>query len=263
MRLTIMFLTTLLALTFVTTSSAARRHVDYAEPTTQMEFVFIKGGTFDMGDVSKKDLTASPAHKVTVNDFYMGIFEVTFDQFDLYCEKKKKKKPDDEGWGRGNRPVINVTWQEASDFAKWLSKKAKRKFRLPTEAEWEYAARAGTVTKYWWGNKPGENNTNCKDCGSRWDNRMTAPVGSFSPNPWGLYDILGNVAEWLLDSRHEDYNGAPTDGSAWTGKEFPTFRMDRGGYWHSYVIDLKVYDRSYHVASNPKDTIGFRLVMEP
>lgn len=236
---------------------------DYREPTTGMEFVLIQGGKFDMGDISSKDLTASPAHRVTVPDFYMGVYEVTFDQYDQFCEATDREKPDDAGWGRGNRPVINVNWYDAVAFTEWLSKKTGRKFRLPSEAEWEYAARAGTTTRYWWGNQPGTNNANCKDCGSRWDDKMTAPVGSFSANPWGLYDIIGNVSEWLLDTRHENYVGAPTDGSAWIENGNDQFRMDRSGYWHSYVIDLKSWDRSYHLADNPKTNIGIRVVLEP
>ena len=109
--------------------------------------------------------------------------------------------PDDNGWGRGKRPVINVSWQDAVDFATWLSKKNKRTFRLPTEAEWEYAAKAGTSTPYWWGHKLLPGMAVCNACGSDWDGKSTAPVGSTKPNPWGVYDMNGNVWEWV-----ESYN---------------------------------------------------------
>lgn len=125
--------------------------------------------------------------------------------------------PIDYGWGRNRRPVIHVSWNDAKAYVAWLSKMTGREYRLLTEAEWEYAARAGTTTAYYWGDEIGKNNTNCNGCGSQWGGRKTAPVGSFAPNAFGLYDMFGNVWEWVEDCFHNNYEGAPTDGSAWGG----------------------------------------------
>ena len=124
-------------------------------------------------------------------------------------------KPADEGWGRGRRPVINVSWDDATAYANWLSKKTGKPYRLLSGAEYEYATRAGTQTAYPWGDAVGTNNANCHSCGSQWDARQTAPVGSFPPNGFGLYDMVGNVREWTEDCYHDTYSDAPKDGSAW------------------------------------------------
>src|SRR5205823_12154354 len=125
-------------------------------------------------------------------------------------------KPSDYGWGRGRRPVINVSWDDAKAYAAWLANRTGKAYRLLSEAEWEYAARAGTTTVYFWGDAIGNNNANCDGCGSQWDKRQTAPVGSFKSNAFGLYDMAGNVWQWVQDCYHADYQGAPTAGSEWT-----------------------------------------------
>jgi formylglycine-generating enzyme required for sulfatase activity len=120
-------------------------------------------------------------------------------------------KPSDQGWGRGYRPVINVSWDDAKAYVAWLAKKTdKFWYRLLTEAEYEYAARAGTTTAYPWGSAIGKNNANCDGCGSQWDGKQTAPVGSFAANGFGLYDMVGNVSAWTEDCYHDSYSGAPT-----------------------------------------------------
>ena len=160
----------------------------------------IPSGTFIMGSKSKYK-HEKPAHKVTIaKPFAIGIYEVTFDEWEA-CFKAGgcQKIPDDHNWGRGKRPVINITWQETKEYLAWLSKKTTQKYRLPSEAEWEYAARGGTTTEFSWGNEVGENNANCRDCKSKWSKKSSAPVGSFSPNPFGLYDVHGNEWEWMED----------------------------------------------------------------
>ena len=235
---------------------------DYVEPTTGMEFVLIKGKSFDMGDFSKKDDFATPPHKVHVKDFYIGKYEVTFDQYDQFCEATKRDKPSDEGWGRGNRPVINVTWQDAVAFAQWLSKKTGKTFRLPSEAEWEFAAKSGLSTPFWWGHQPVEGTANCKDCGTAWQGQKTAPVGSFKANPYGVHDMTGNVYEWCADLRNDNYINAPSDGSAWlTG--MPGWRISRGGSWYQYSSEMRYFARCWDRENNHFKDVGFRLVMEP
>ena len=197
------------------------------------DMVSIPGGTFRMGDLNGGgDDDERPVHSVTVPDFKLGKFEVTFTQWDACVADGGcgRYTPDDKGWGRGNRPVINVSWDDIQGFIDWLNSKTDGNFRLPTEAEWEYAARAGSTTKYSWGNSIGSNRANCNDdCGDRWNN--TAPVGSFSANAWGLHDLHGNVWEWVQDCSNDSYVGAPTDGSAWTSGDCG-LRVIRGGSWY-------------------------------
>ena len=202
------------------------------------EMVMIAAGSFRMGDIQGGgDSNEQPVHSVSVGQFAMGKYEVTFAEYDKFAEATSRSKPDDEGWGRGNRPVINVYWNDATAYAAWLSDKTGKQYSLPTEAEWEYAARAGTETKYWWGNTASHEYANYgKDqcCGGlaegkdRW--KYTSPVGSFSANPFGLYDTSGNVWEWVVDKWHDNYEGAPTDGSLWE-QGSSNYRVLRGGSW--------------------------------
>ena len=137
--------------------------------------------------------------------------------------------PDDQEWGRVNRPVIDVSWEDARQYVRWLSRKTGERYRLLSESEWEYVARAGTTTRFNWGNEAGYSRANCAGCGSRRDSNQTSPLGSFSPNAFGLYDVHGNVWEWVEDCWHDDYEGAPSDGSAWTAQGDCSRRVLRGG----------------------------------
>ena len=196
------------------------------------EMVWIPAGKFRMGDIQGGgNPDKQPVHEVSIKRFAMSRFEVTFVEYDKFAEATGREKPNDQGWGRGNRPVVVVSWKEATAYTEWLSEQTGKSYRLPSEAEWEYAARAGTETQYWWGNEIGKNRANCKDCGSQWDAKQTAPVGSFAKNPFGLYDTVGNVWEWVIDKYHDSSEGAPTDGSAWdkTGSD----RVLRGDSYYN------------------------------
>ena len=141
--------------------------------------------------------------------FAVSKLEVTADEWDACVVLGGCTWPAPEtGFGRGTRPVMNVSWDDAQQYVAWLSTRTGKTYRLLSEAEWEYAARAGTSTAYFWGNEIGNGNANCNGCGSQWDHRRTAPVGSFAPNAFGLHDMHGNVWEWVQDCMHEDYNGA-------------------------------------------------------
>jgi len=223
------------------------------------EMVQIPAGTFQMG--SNEYDKEKPVHTVTMKSFAMGKYEVTFEEYDKFCEATGRSKPDDEGWGRGKRPVINVSWDSAKDYAKWLSEQTEKDYRLPSEAQWEYACRAGTTTKYWWGNEIGKNNANCDGCGSQWDNKRTAPAGSFKPNPFGLYDVHGNVWEWLEDEWHDSYSGAPSDGSAWVERDSYKHTL-RGGSWLGNDINLRCAIRYSYTTGNMFNNGGFRLIIE-
>jgi formylglycine-generating enzyme required for sulfatase activity len=169
------------------------------------EMVVVPAGSFQMGNVEgggEKDET--PVHAVTIQKpFAIGRYEGTFDEYDQFAKATNRKLPADQGWGRGHRPVINVSWEDVNAYVKWLSEQTGKRYRLPTEADWEYAARAGKETAYWWGNDFIKGMANCNGCGSQWDNKQTAPVGSFKPNALGLYDTAGNVWEWVEDCYHE------------------------------------------------------------
>jgi formylglycine-generating enzyme required for sulfatase activity len=199
--------------------------------------VRIPAGTFVMGfpdgEGGRFEAEATQ-HKVHVHAFELGKYAVTFAQWD-YCVSDggcAAYRPDDRGWGRGSRPVINVSWDDAQRYLKWLSARTGKAYRLPTEAEWEYAARAGTTTARHWGDKIGSGNANCSGCGSQWDGRETAPVGSFKPNALGLHDMLGNVWQWAEDCYRDTYEGAPDDGTAVSRDADCNLRVARGGAWN-------------------------------
>ena len=200
------------------------------------QMLVVPAGSFTMGSPENEPGRSSnegPQHKVTIaQQFGVGQFELTFDEWDACVADGgcNGYRPSDQGWGRGQRPVINVLWDDAKAYVAWLAKKTGKPYRLLTEAEYEYAARAGTTTAYPWGGAIGKNNANCDGCGSRWDNKQTAPVGSFAPNGFGLYDMVGNVWAWTEDCYHDSYIGAPTDGSAWTSGDCRR-RIFRGGSW--------------------------------
>jgi formylglycine-generating enzyme required for sulfatase activity len=155
--------------------------------------------------------------------------------------------------------VINVSWDDAKEYVAWISAKAGAPYRLLTEAEWEYAARAGTQTAYSWGEKIGRGNANCNGCGSQWDARQPAPVGSFAPNAFGLYDMAGNVWEWVEDCYHDDYDGAPTDSSAWTVDGDCSNRVVRGGSWDSNPQSLRSANRGRSSGVIRVNYLGFRV----
>ena len=191
--------------------------------------------------------------------FALGRYEVTFDEYERFVRAAGRGRPDDEGWGRGRRPVINVSREDATAYAAWLSAETGLRYRLPSEAEWEYAARAGTETRYSWGNAIGRNRANCFLCGSRWDREQTAPVGSFAANAWGLHDLHGNVWEWVEDCWHDSYRGAPADGRAWTTSGDCGHRVSRGGSFTGIPWFLRAAYRLQFSAGVRSGHIGFRV----
>lgn len=255
------------------------------------EMVVIPPGSFTMGSPKAEGRLNSnegPERKVTIRRaFAMSVTAVTFDQWyecvaDAGCSSYW---PDDHEWGRGKRPVINVSWDDAQAYIRWLNEKVRSTqpaaapaaapapgpavagpanpagtgpYRLPSEAEWEYAARGGTTTTYYWGDSHGVGNANCDGCGSQWDNKQTAPVGSFPPNPFGLYDMAGNVLQWVQDCYHDSYTKAPVDGSAWVGSGC-NIRMLRGGSWYNSTYYLRSANRYSNAPYFRGVNIGFRV----
>jgi formylglycine-generating enzyme required for sulfatase activity len=201
-----------------------------------------------------------PQHQVTIaKPFAVSRFEVTFDEWDACVTLGGcAYQPPDIDLGRGTRPVINVSWDDAQDYIAWLSGITGKEYRLLTEAEWEYAARAGTTTAYSWGDEIGKGNADCDGCGGQWDKKL-APVGSFKPNAFGLYDMHGNVAEWVEDPWHGSYDGAPVNGSAWLQGGNPSVRVVRGGSWYNYPQSFRAAVRLGNTSDNRVIVIGFRL----
>ena len=240
------------------------------------EMVSISGGTFRMGDLSGDgDDDERPVHSVTVPAFSMGKYEVTFAQWDACVADGGcgGYHPDDEGWGRGNRPVINISWNDVQGFIRWLNNKTGGKFRLPSEAEWEYAVRAGSTTKYHFGNAESRlcRYANHADDSTDYSNRnkacsdgvgrRTAAVGGYQPNSYGLYDMYGNVWEWVQDCYNDSYVGAPSDGRAWSSGDCGQ-RVSRGGSWGASPRYGRSANRSGDPLSVRGNLLGFRLTQD-
>lgn len=219
-------------------------------------------GTFKMGSKSSLPYPDErPQHEVTLESFSIGKYEVTFEEYGWFAVATGRQLPSDNGWGRGKRPVINVSWYDAVAYTEWLSEQTGYLYRLPSEREWEYAATAGTETTYWWGYKLERNQANCGVCGSQWDGRQTAPVGSFEPNPFSIYDTIGNVMEWTISCFRPTYQNAPSTGNIWEwGRKECSRRIVRSSSFKSYERSLRTTKRNKYKPTVRMDTLGFRVV---
>lgn len=246
-------------------AKAATLGSDFKECANCPVMIVIPAGKFMMGspeNEADRNASEGPQHEVTIaKPFAVSKFEVTFEEWDA-CVARAACPRVADSWGRGEMPVINVSWSLAKQYVAWLSQLTRKEYRLLTESEWEYAARAGANTRYSWGDDPSMGNANCNGCGSRWDSQQTAPVGSLRPNAWGLYDMHGNVWEWVEDSWHENYDGAPTDGSAWLLGGDPSYRVIRGGSWRNESELVRAAFRVRRNANVRFDTLGFRVARE-
>lgn len=246
-------------------AKALKPHDTFKECADCPQMVVVPAGSFMMGSRTSEpghSADEGPQHTVTIpRPFAVGKFEVTFKEWDACVDDGgcKDYAPSDQGWGRGRRPVINVSWDDANAYITWLSKKAGKPYRLLSGSEYEYATRAGTQTAYPWGNAVGKNNANCHSCGSKWDARETAPVGSFAPNNFGLYDMVGNVREWTEDCYHNTYAGAPSDGSAWTEGADCYHRVVRGGSYLLAPEFLRSASRYWFASDYRLRYLGFRV----
>jgi formylglycine-generating enzyme required for sulfatase activity len=225
------------------------------------EMVPVPAGSFTMGSPDsepERSVNEGPQHGVTIaKPFAVGKFAVTFAEWDACVAGGGcgGYKPKDEGWGRGDRPVINVSWNDAKAYVAWLSRKTGKAYRLLSEAEREYVTRAGTETPYWWGSTITPEQASYAAGESR---QKTVPVKSFKPNPWGLYQVHGNVYEWVEDCWNDGYNGAPSNGSAWTAGDC-TYRVLRGGSWN---LNPQLLRSAFRINNTPADRDkdeGFRV----
>lgn len=224
-----------------------------------IEMVTLPGGTYLMGSPSDEgDAPGLPQHPVDIKAFGMAKNLVTFEQFDAFSKATGRPMVDDGGMNRGSYPAINQTMADVSAFISWLNKNTGRRFRLPSESEWEYGARAGTSTHYWWGDKVDFSKYNSfrNEPPDVWPN--TSPVGSFPPNPFGLYDMTGNVFQRVSDCRRPTYDGAPTDGHPVVGKPC-VLKVMRGGSWRNLSGAARHATRSGVTDALVSTTIGFRL----
>lgn len=218
-----------------------------AQRVAQVDEGIKRQGGKKQGEVNNVCTDCPELISIPGNKFAIGKFTVTFDEWDACVADGGcgGYQPPDNGWGRGKRPVINVSWSDAQTYIQWLSDKSGKAYRLPSAEEWEIAARAGTTTEYYWGDDVGRNHANCDGCGSEWDNRRTAPVGSFKPNAFGLYDMMGNVWQW-------------TD-TCWQGN--CAKRLFYGGSWNHRPQDMRATTRNWFDTTKRMRYLGFRLAM--
>ena len=238
--------------------------------------VVVPAGSFVMGSPShehERHRSEGPVRRVMIAEpFAVGKYEVTFDEWDACVAAGgcNGYRPGDAGWGRGRNPVFKVSWHDAQTYVRWLSKKTGKPYRLPSEAEWEYVARAGTKGPFSFGAKismdeanfrwsAGGNSKYVSDSKGVYP-RRTVPVGSFPANKFGLHDLHGNVCEWVEDCWHDSHDGAPSDGSARSGKDC-VLRVRRGGFWHDSAADLRSAKRRYSQADSAQFYHGVRVAL--
>lgn len=246
-------------------SAPTRQDINRIINALVKNMVYIEGGSFVMGNTTE-DAAANPnaytkelpVQTVFVNGFYMMSREVTFRQYDTFAHATNRALPKDNGWGRGDRPVINVSNQDAQAFARWLSQNSKYRFSLPSESQWEYAARGGTESNYYWSNQLRQGRAQCANCGSL-EAYKTVAVGSYQPNPYGLYDMLGNVWEWTADCWNTTLSGKPSNGQPSKNGNCRQ-RVLKGGSWYDYGDSLRISNRVANDVNNRSRFDGFRLV---
>ena len=230
------------------------------------DMVVMPAGSFVIGSPANevgREANEGPQKTITIAPFAIGRFEVTFDEW-AACVKDggcgATPNPADQGWGRGNRPVINVSWNDAREYVAWISRKSGQSYRLLSEAEWEYATRAGTRTRFVWGDEDpicdiqSTRGANLSGCGYG----QTRPVGTFRANPWGVYDLHGNVGEWVEDCYADTYASTPVNGVPNISGACSS-RVLRGGSWFVNPGYLRSADRVRDRPADRGNGIGFRL----
>lgn len=217
------------------------------------EMVSLPGGVFAMG--SNDDLSERPVHRVAIKAFAISKFPISVREWkQCVAAKACAYVPS----GEDDAPAANLSWADTQQFTAWLSQVTQQNYRLPSEAEWEYAARGGTETKYWWGDHVVAGMANCKGCSDPYDPRQPLRVGSFSPNPFGLYDMGGGADQWVADCWHKNYQGAPADGSPWMGGDCSSHVL-RGGSWKNDPNYVRAASRNQYDTSVRYPTHGFRI----
>ena len=224
------------------------------------KMILMPGAKIEIG--SLLDYRAQPIHTANIRPFYISQYEVSFEQFDAFTKAVGKQSRHDLDWGRGARPVVDVSWFDAKEYAQWLSTVTGDSYRLPTEREWEYAAKGDAgLNQFSWGDEVGSNNANCRDCGSQWDGQSTSPVGSFAPNSLGLFDTHGNVWEMTEDCYTPTYHPTFSSRSEKAKLECRSIIV-RGGSWDTKSLEIKAWFRAPYLKMTTSNDVGFRLVKD-
>ncbi|MCG2645597.1 MULTISPECIES: SUMF1/EgtB/PvdO family nonheme iron enzyme [Bradyrhizobium] len=221
------------------------------------EMVSVRGGTFSMG--SNDDASERPVHRVTIKPFLIGKYPVTVREWN---ECAAAKGCAFVATGKDDAPVTNVSWSDAKAFVAWLAAATGKSYRLPSEAEWEFSARGGTQTKYWWGNQLQPGMANCKNCADVISADQPVKVGTFKPNPFELFDMGGGVDQWVEDCWHRTYQGAPSDASPWLGGDCSS-HVIRSGSWKNDANYVRPASRDSYDTNVRYPTHGFRVALSP
>jgi formylglycine-generating enzyme required for sulfatase activity len=221
------------------------------------EMNLLPGGTFVMG--SNEDMTEKPIHQVSIKPFALSRYPISIREWNQCAAAKACSFV---ATGPEDAPVTNVSWSDAKQFVGWLAGAIGKAYRLPSEAEWEYAARGGTQTRYWWGEEFRAGMASCKNCGEVGAATQPAKVGSYKPNPFGLYDMGGGVDQWVEDCWHSNYHGAPSDGSPWLEGDC-TSHVIRSGSWMNDSRYVRPANRDYYDTNVQYPTHGFRVALSP
>jgi formylglycine-generating enzyme required for sulfatase activity/class 3 adenylate cyclase len=228
-----------------------------ASAAHEPEMNSLRGGSFAMG--SNDDVSEKPIHQVTIKPFALGKYPITVREWN---ECATAKACAFFAVGKDDAPITNVSWSDAKQFVTWLAGATQKPYRLPSEAEWEYAARGGTQSKYWWGDQLQTGMANCKNCGDVAGATQPVKVGSFKPNPFGLYDMGGGVDQWVEDCWHKTYQGAPSDGSPWVEGDC-TSHVIRSGSWKNDALYVRPANRDSYDTNVRYPTHGFRVALSP
>ena len=222
----------------------------------------VPAGRFRMGGASAIiSADEVPRHEVDIPSFMVSVYEITFTEYDRFATATGRKKPKSSGWDRKTHPVFDVSWDDALAYTRWLSKQTGKRYRLLSEAEWEYVARAGTTPSFWWGTKAGAGNAHCFDCKTDFSTSKPARIGTYKPNAFGLYDTAGNLFEWVHDCYHAGYKDAPDDGSVWDGGDC-NVRVVRGGSYGSPADSMRVENRHKFKSGRGQYNVGIRVARD-
>ena len=208
---------------------------------------------------SNEDISEKPVRQITIKPFAMGKFPVSVAEWNACAAAKACSFT---ASGKDDAPVANVSWSDAKQYVAWLAQSTRKPYRLPSEAEWEYAARGGTQTRYWWGDQLQHGMVNCKNCSDIPANEQPAKVGSLKPNPFGLFDMGGSVDQWVEDCWHKNYQGAPADGSAWSESDCSS-HVIRSGSWRNDSNYARPSNRGSYDTNVRYPTHGFRVALSP
>ncbi len=241
-------------------SEPARSTEAFRDCESCPQMLRLPGGSVSMG--SRFSPTEEPVHLVKIQPFAVARAPITVDQWrQCVVATACSYEPIRDG-GSDDTPVHNVSWEDAQQYVAWISGITKQNYRLPTEAEWEYATRAGTQTAYWWGERLADRMANCRQCGEPFQADMPVTAASFAPNRWGLYGTAGGVAQWVSDCWHESYDGAPSDGSSWDTADCSEHVL-RGGSWMDDAGRLRAASRGHYGGDLRYPAHGFRIARSP